>query len=687
MPTFKITAPDGQAYNITAPEGATADQVLQYAQSQFAVSNAKQSVTPKPPPVNRSYQEGRQAPGALQGLASAINGPLMGFGDELLGAGQAAVDKLTGAPGSFSDRYTERRDTLRGMQDQQRTENPWMTGITQAMVSAPLSALSPARLLGIGANTVQKTGVIANSGRAAASGAGYGAVAGAGNSTAEDAGGVAADAGMGALTGAAVGGVVTPVVAGMGSAGRNVMQRISNTSAAAYAREKIAEALARDARGVTVASGASNPAMQVEARFNKLGPQAAVVDAGGRNTNQLLDTLATLPGRTKDAVSNFQRQRTAGAGERLRGAADNALGTNGQRLATTLDDLDLMRRQQAAPLYAEVRQMAVNADDELTAMVSAADKLGALGEARKMATAQRQQLTVDPANPGRWSMNDLDHIKRGLDSLVETNTNAVGKVTPVGRAIDQLRQDFVKKLDDLTTDPKTKQSVYKAARDAYAGPSQLMDAANLGRKAIAQDEVSISSAVRGMSTSELEAFRIGAFEGLRAKLGTQSGQTNILNMWKEPATQEKLKVIFGNERDFRQFASAAARESVLKRVQSVGQGSQTASRQAGMGDIDASAMTDAASAVANAKAGNVLGVLGGASRAWGRVATPQTVRDEMGRLLLLQGPRAQDTIQGMSGLVQQINRNNGLLADSLGLTGGLIGTNLAPTVPLGLLGR
>lgn len=663
----------------------------------FSLSGRKTSQPTQPAPVNRAYQDGRSAEGWKQGLASVANGPLLGFADEIGGAVGAVIDQLKPrtlsdliAPKTFGDRYRENRDALRGMQDQQREDNPWTTGVTQAMASAPTMLLSPANMAArvapsVFGRSILPSGVIGNAGRAAAAGAGYGAVAGAGNSTAETIGGVVEDAGSGALTGAAVGGGSSPIIAGMGAGGRNVMNRLSDTSAAAYAREKIAEAFARDARGKTVVSGRSDPAQQASARLAKLGPEAALVDSGGRNTLQLLDTMATLPGRTQEAAAQFQRQRASTSGTRMRAAADDALGTGGQRLATTLESLDAQRSAAAKPLYDQVRAMSVHADDDLVSMVSAAEKLGALTEARKMATAAREQLTVDPANPGVWAMRDLDHIKRGLDALVETNTTAVGKTTAVGRAIDQLRQQYVTKLDDMTTSAQTGQSVYKAARDAYAGPSQLMDAAQAGKKAIAQDEAGIAAAMRGLSSaSEQEAFRIGAFEGLRAKLGTQSGRTNVMNMWQEQTTREKLRPIFGTERAFREFASEVAKEATLKRVQGVNQGSQTARRIAAMGDLDVGALPQVASAVAGAKAGNPLAVIGPAAAAWNRVATPQSVRDEIGRLLMLRGPQAQQTMGELGGLMAQLNRNNGILSDSLGLTGGLIGGNLAP---MGLLGR
>jgi len=638
------------------------------------------------PTKSKDYAEGKQAPGALQGLASVIQGPLMGFGDEVLGAGQAAADKLLGAPGSFSENYRQRRDYLRGMQDAQREENPIVSGVTQMAASGPMMLLNPT---GATASAARTAGIVNNSLRAGATGAGYGAVGGAGNSTAETLGGVAKDAAIGAGTGFALGAGATPVIAGMGSAGGAVMSRLSDTAAAAYAREKLAQALSRDARGEVFTSGQSNPLAQILARQNKLGPEATIADAAGRNTNQLLDTIATLPGRTKESVSQLQHQRTATVGDRLREAADAALGTNGRRLAGTVEDLVLQREAAAGPLYARLRQINVTPSQELSSMVQAADELGALKVAREIATANRVPFGIDTARqsgsgllntqtPQQWNMHELDLVKQGVDQLLQ-GSKAVGrdgKFTPLGHALQRLNTALKGELDQLTFDPRTGESLYYTARNAFAGPSAMIDAANKGRMAISRDESAITSMVDGMTQGELDAFRVGAFEGLRNKLGTQGGQTSIINMWKEPSTREKLQVIFGDERSFREFATAAAREGVMKRMQSVGAGSQTASRAAGMGDLDAGALSELGSAVGSAKTGNILGAIGSTRNVLARIATPEPVRNELGRLLLSRGPEATQNLNRLRDLIQQINEQKTSRASGVGFIGSQVGNRL-----------
>ena len=88
----------------------------------------------------------------------------------------------------------------------------------------------------------------------------------------------------------------------------------------------------------------TNPMEVIAARQKTLGPEATIADAGGQNTRQLLDTLATLPGKTKDVTENLIHSRQAGRADRLIDAAESGLGTNGARLPQTLEALDAARK-------------------------------------------------------------------------------------------------------------------------------------------------------------------------------------------------------------------------------------------------------------------------------------------------------------------------------------------------------
>ncbi|WP_426117262.1 hypothetical protein [Massilia sp. PWRC2] len=550
------------------------------------------------------------------------------------------------------------------------------------VATLPVGAAIPNALrAAAGARAV--VGVVPRAAQAAGVGAIYGGVTGTAGSNADTLGGMLADGAKGAGTGALLGGGAMPVTSVIGAVGGNVMQRVSKTSAVEYAKQKVAEALARDARGTLATSGATNPLAQVSARFNRLGEEATLTDAAGRNTNQLLDTLATLPGRTKDAAYNLLRQRTAGVGDRMRSAAESALDTNGQRLPTTVESLITRRQTDSGPLYAKVRQTVIQPTQALADTLEAADNLGMVELGRKIATARQLPFTLDSQQNTRWNMGDLDHVKQGIDQALTSRAaqHADGTLTPLGASFLTLKNSLVKELDAATTNQQTGVSLYRQARDAFSNPSKLIDAANAGKLAVNRDEASILSNMRGMSDNETQAFRIGAFEGLRAKLGTQGGQTNIMNMWKEPATQEKLKAIFGDERSYREFAVAVAKEAQLKRLQNVGSGSQTAARAAGMGDLDMSALTDAGGALAAAKSGNALSALVYGKNAWNRVATPQSVRDQMGNMLLSKGVDGSRNLNSLGELVQVINNRNMLLSTNVGQLGGQIGGQLLTPMP------
>ena len=639
------------------------------------------------PKGSAAYQQGRQASSSLQGLVSVANGPLMGFADEALaGLGTPLKALVTGQ--SMGDSYRELRDGYRGMQDQRRDDAPWTTGITQAAASAPLAGV---KLLQGAGFAPQITGWLGNAGRATVAGGIGGTIYGAGDSTSETMGGVGRDAAVGGVTSAAFGGALSPIAGVLGAGASNIAQRTTKNgifgvgNPEQIARAKIAEAFARDARGETFTSGQSNPANQAAAKLAKLGDRAVVADAGGANTRQMLDLLASLPGRTKQAVENLTHSRKATRGDTLIDAAESGLRTTGQRLNQHLDQWAMDREAAAAPLYAQVRQIDITPSVALRDMVEAADTAGALKAGRAIANTDQMPFTLDTAAPGQWNMGNLDHVKKGMDQLISKQWDAAkGKYTEQGQSLMGLKSRMLDELDNIAP-------VYKQARDAYAGPSAIMDAANQGRMALSKDGPAISRLTGSLSQSEMQAFRLGAFESLRGKMGRKGGQTEILNMWEERATREKLKEVFGDEMQFRSFAANVARESRIKLLDKAGQGSQTFSRQMAAGDLD-SGVGDAASALANAKTGNLLGAVGAAGKAWNRVAMPETTRDQMGKILL--SGRALDAdgnvvqngmnnLASMRDIIEEINRRNQTLSNATGL----IGSNLSRPLSIGLLGQ
>lgn len=674
MPTYEITAPGGAVFEVDAPEGATEAQVLAFARAQMGKVNTE------------SYEKGRsEGNPAVRGLLNVAQGPSFGFSDEIMGGVGGALKTLTNGK-SFGENYRETRDYARGVQDQYQEDFPIGSTVTQLMASAPMLVANP---LGRAGGAVlaqvapqaaawmnpatQLTGVLQNTARAAASGAGYGAVSGAGESTAPTLPGVLADAGKSAAIGAALAGAAQPVQMAVGAAGRNVMQRVSDRSAGSYAQQKVAQALVRDGRGSLVESGVVNPVGQVSARFRKLGPEATVADAGGENTRQLLDTLATLPGKTKDRTQALIRDRQAGRAGRLVEAADSALGTRGAGFQQTLDALDGARRQAAAPFYNQLQGLTAQVDDDVLTLLG--KTAGIHGEAQKLYRLQTgEDLALGALKKGDsvpFAM--LDTLKQSLYDAAEAAKRQGNN--KMARAIDDARVQLTGKLDSIA--PKVNgESVYKLARDAYAGPSQLIDAAEMGRAAMKADTFDVSSAVRAMSQSEAEAFRVGALQALREKAGTQGGQTSLLRMWMEPATRDRLKAIFG--RDYRAFAAEVAKEARLKGLEGVGRGSQTASRMYGAGDLDMAPLVETAGLASSAASGNATGILTGAANLWNRVKTPEAVRDSMGRILLSQGPEGAANIQTMQGLLARINAESAALAERSGAlygfgAGGLLG--------------
>lgn len=614
---------------------------------------------------------------SVQGFINALQGPTFGFLDELAGLGGAAVGAVAnltpyGDGKSLSENYTGTRDQVRAATNQFRQDYPVTATTTNMMASAPMIFGAPQTLP---AGMVPRVaGMVPRTAQGILSGGLYSGVQGAGESNADSVGGVLADAGKDAAIGLAAGGALTLGGNAVGAVGSNIAQRFAPAAATQAAREKVAESIVRDARGV----GENNPLLQANARLNTLqgrvGNEATVADSAGQSANSLLDLVATLPGRTKDAAERLIRGRQAGRGERLMNAADEALGTNGVGYKSVLDGLQGLKNAAYTPLYNKASMMPISRTPELSDIVSRPVVQQAIEQANINRLNKNLPAIIDEAGnlKGNLPFSVWDDIKRGLDDVagkIKRGTVDTSKEKSTLSAAVDSKQALVSEIDRQTG------GLYRKMLNSFSGPSAMQDAIESGRQAMKQDIFDVAETMGGMNQSELRAFRVGVLQAVRDKAGTEAGQTSLLKMWKESATSDRLKQIFGN--DYREFSAAVAAEARLKRLENVGRGSKTSAMQYAANDLDTPAIGDVASAANGAMSGRIGQAVTGAMNVWNRVKTPEEVRNEIGRILMMRGPQAQQELADMATVMQQVRDARMRNAARLGASG-VIAPQLLP---------
>ena len=615
----------------------------------------------KVPSKSSSMSSGRKAGGITGGVLNALQGPAFEFVDEAAGVGSGALSALQGK--GYTPGYESGRDYVRGAVKQHEEDYPIGSQVAKVVTSLPLAFLPGGQ--------VRAATTTAKAMQSAKIGSGYGAVQGVGGSTAQDLEGLGLDALSGGALNAASGGVLSGIGSGIGAVGSNVAQRFSSGNAAQVAREKLAEALGRDARGklAQTPNALTNAPDMAARRMERLGSESTIADAGGPSSRQLLDTMATLPGRTKQLVEGLIKMRQSGRAGRLATAADESLGTKGAEYKNTINSLISQKEKEAGPLYKELNKLNVRVDGELMDLLRASDSAH---KGAELSSKLRREIPIDLSKLESGdviSFKSLDAIKRSLYDLGKTSQRSGSQ--GISNDYNSLRISLINKMDDIL--PKNeKGSVYKQARDAFSGPAQLQDAVESGRGAMKTDAIGVSEMMNGMTQSEAEAFKIGALQSLRDKVGTESGQTSLLKMWKEPTTSGKLKEIFGN--DYRKFAADVAKEARLKELESVGRGSQTASRLMNVGDLDVEPLSNAAQVATSIGSGNPISAAAGSARGiagwWNSVKTPEETRNKLAELLMLRGEAGQQELRNLKPMIDKLNAERMRRSNATGIGAG-----------------
>lgn len=582
---------------------------------------------------NRNMATVQPAPPALPDVGfwdSFADDMTLGSGDEIRG-GLSAVAKsggqlFRGEPVTFGQNFETARSGHEDALNQWRKENPGKNiagmGLSIAAGGAP-----------IGNAIARAPGFFRKAGRVAGIGGGLGTVSGF----------MGTDGGVPErLAGAATGGVFgTGASLALGGGGliltkvfgppiQAMLERLGKGPKRAAAR-KVLQALERDEID-------PNRAM---AKLKMLGPEAVIADVS-EGTRSLARGVATVPGPTKGAAQRLLERRHGQQGARVTAATNRGLGTTGNYYGAA-DELIEARKLAASPLYKRAYEAHPVVWNERLS--------GLMGRKRMQKAFKKAQDIADTSgaaapNTNKMDLQSWDLVKQGLDDQIETYRDKVTGVLRLdneGRAILSLKNDLVSALDDATGGPN---GVYAAARRAFSGPSDSLDAMARGRGFMKGDEELTAKMIERMTPAEREFYREGAAREIRRMIETRPDGADVSKiLWGTPDKRKKLEALFPNKRSFREFEKTMLGESRMARTRNeVTQGSRTAVVEAEQSDagIDPGILTDI---VQNSRGGlfNLIanGVRGGVEYA--RRPPPQ-LRKEIGGLLFDPDQAAQQRI-------------------------------------------
>lgn len=591
------------------------------------------------PDYSKTFEEKPST--ALGAVTSAMQGLTFNNFDELVGA----VAKVHG------ESYEKARDRVRQAGSEFAKENP-KTDITLNVLGSLPTLWLPGGQAKTGASVLQKSMAVM------APAVGYGGLSAAGASEGTTPTQVAGDVLSGGLkSGAIAGGLgITGKIAG--GIGRNILERVPAAEGLrqSAAQQRLAQLLTRDVEAKMPGMPA-NPYQAARARLTALGGRSPIA-ATGRNVASELDLLASMPGSAETLAEREARRISTGRGPTLQAAAAGAL-KEGQGLPGYVTDMIEQRRTASEPLYKQVNTLTVPLDKELESLLKRSESAHGLAEVTAKIAGKPIDLsklraedtkvveTTDAlmntirqtiTTPGsQVPFEALDKVKQ---SLYDAATAAKkGGHTNLGNEYDRLRKQLTEKLDRLSPKDAQGVSIYKTARETFAGPSQLLDAAESGANALTMKASDLREAVAQMTAGELEAFKVGAAQAFKEKLGSQSGQTQLMAFAKNPNIEERIDLVFG--KDARQFKKSLLQEAELKKLERAGQGSQTFKRMAGAED--------------QAKAMEVIQDVGQAATApttlvskipqwYGQLAMPEQTRNQLAKMLLMRGPQAQQEL-------------------------------------------
>jgi hypothetical protein len=301
-----------------------------------------------------------------------------------------------------------------------------------------------------------------------------------------------------------------------------------------------------------------------------------IIELGGENTRRLADLVAQYPGASQ-AARELVETRSAGAPERIITDFREAFRVNADAFDLS-EQLIQQRNAASRPLYEQAyREGGVVSDKRFDSYFKLTPFKDAYKTARELAEFDGVDLPEkieDLAKLGGPDLRTLDYIKRGLDDVLYVKkgpTGGTGKQI-LGR-LEEKRREFVNLIDEVGPDS------YKAARRAFAGPTEVRNSIDMGKEFTKLDPRELKKQFDNLSDAEQEGFKIGVFDAIRTNIDRGADGVDVLRrVWKSTEKQSQVRALLGDDA-FNDLSSRLVREKVIRETD-VGmmRGSQTQPR-------------------------------------------------------------------------------------------------------------
>jgi len=274
-------------------------------------------------------------------------------------------------------------------------------------------------------------------------------------------------------------------------------------------------------------------AMALPGAMKANGPDTMLMDMGD-NLQTLAGGLAANRGPAQKVLRDAIATRDKAAGSRVATDVAQNIGTP-QELGALTEQIVAAQKAAADPLYAAVRPAQLQPTGNLRFVFQTPMGKDALRQAINIA----RNDGFDPSSG--LTVGLVDYAKQALDDVANAATRA-GKNNEARQARN-LARILAKEADQQVPD-------YAKARDAFAGPAQVLEAIDQGRGAFARDmsPADMKRLMADMTVSEKDAFLQGAQTAVADLLGNSANDVAaVRTLLRKPYNEAKLRELIGSE--------------------------------------------------------------------------------------------------------------------------------------------